>query len=307
MGSGHNHPPHSHLDSEKNLAFAFVLNLAFAILEFFGGLYVGSVSVLSNALHDAGDAMSIGVGLFLQRKSEKGPTEKFSYGLRRLSLLSAAISGIVICAGAAFIVFESISKLSNPGEPQAKGMMILAIVGISMNAFAAWRLGHGSTHNEKILTWHLIEDMMGWAAVFIGGVCILLFDLRWIDAALAIGISCFVIYNVAKHLKQTISLFLQGNPDPESLRVFRDTILKIDNVVNLHDLHFWSLDGAHHVLSMHVVTSLPMPRAHELKNAIRAESHRLGECHLTIEVEAINEHCHDNCDELPNKHEHHHK
>src|SRR5258708_2304478 len=121
MGSGHNHPPHTHLDSQRNLAIAFVLNLLFAALEFVGGLYVGSVSVLSNALHDAGDALSIGLGLFLQRRSERGPSEKFSYGLRRLSLLSAFISGCVICGGAIFIAIQSLSKITSPGEPQAGG------------------------------------------------------------------------------------------------------------------------------------------------------------------------------------------
>src|SRR4051812_19074580 len=111
MGSGHNHPPHSHLDSQKNLAIAFFLNMAFAVLEFIGGIWAGSVAVISNALHDAGDALSLGLGYYLQKQSESGPSENFSYGLRRLSLLSAFISGIVICLGAIVIVYESISRL----------------------------------------------------------------------------------------------------------------------------------------------------------------------------------------------------
>src|SRR5262245_13938556 len=113
MGSGHNHPPHSHLDSQRNLLIAFFMNMGFAAVEFAGGLYVGSIAVLSNALHDAGDALSLGLGYFLQRRSEEGPSEKFSYGLRRLSLLSAFISGMVIICGALFIVYESFLKIMN--------------------------------------------------------------------------------------------------------------------------------------------------------------------------------------------------
>jgi cobalt-zinc-cadmium efflux system protein len=306
MGSGHNHPPHSHNDSQRNLLLAFILNLIFAAIEFVGGIWVGSFAVLSNAVHDAGDAMSLGLGLFLQHKSERGPSENFSYGLRRLSLLSAVISGVVICAGAGFIFYGAFSKLTNPGEPNAGGMFILAIGGISINGIAAWKLGHGHTHNEKILSWHLIEDMLGWVAVMVGAACIHFFDWRWVDGALAIAISLFVIFNVCRQLASTISLFLQGNPDPGKLTDFREKILTISDVVELHDLHFWSLDGAHHVLSMHVVTAAPMTQSAQLKKSIRSHSHLLGECHLTIEVESPNDHCHDNCDDDHSHHHHEH-
>lgn len=285
---------------------AFVMNLFFAAIEFVGGLWIGSIAILSNALHDAGDAMSIGLGYVLHRQSEAGPSENFSYGMRRLSLLSAFISGLVICAGGIFIVYESVEKIMNPGEPKAAGMLIFAFAGIAINGFAAWRLGHGETHNEKVLSWHLIEDTLGWVAVLIGAICIYLFDWRWVDAALGIAISIFVSFNVLRQLLRTAVLFLQGNPDPEKLRDFREAVMKFSDVLSLHDLHFWSLDGAHHVLSLHVVTSLPLTQSFELKNRIRKESYRLGECHLTIEVESPNDHCHDNCDDQ-HHHGHHHE
>lgn len=305
MGSGHNHPPHSHLDSQRNLLIAFVMNLVLAGVEFAGGLWVGSVAVLSNALHDAGDAMSLGVGYYLQRRSERGPSENFSYGMRRLSLLSAFISGIVICGGAVIIIYESIEKISNPGEMNPGGMLILAIGGIAINGFAAWKLGHGHSHNEKMMSWHLIEDMLGWVAVVVGAICIYVFQIKWMDAALGIAISCFVSFNVLRQLVKTSALFLQGNPDPPRLREFREAILKLPEVLSLHDLHFWSLDGAHHVLSMHVVTSLPLEQSFTLKNRIREQSYRLGEVHLTIEVESPDDPCHDNCDDGTSKKHHH--
>lgn len=301
MSSGHNYEPHTHLDSQTNLAFAFLFNLIFAIFEFIAGVYLGSQAVLSNALHDAGDSMSIALALVLQRKAESHPSENFSYGLKRLSLLSALISGVVICLGAIYIIYESYFKMANPGEPKAQGMLAISVIGIAINAAAAWRLGKGETHNEKILSWHLIEDMLGWVAVLLGGLFILWLDWRWLDAALAIAISVFVAFNVIKNLLKTLSLFLQGNPDPEALRDFKTAILLWPEIKDLHDLHFWSLDGAHHVLSMHVVTSWPLEKSGELKTKIRAESHRLGECHLTIEVEAMTEHCTENCDE-PHEH-----
>jgi len=306
MGSGHNHPPHTHFDSQRNLLIAFIMNLILAAIEFAGGLWVGSVAVLSNALHDFGDAISLGVGYFLQRRSERGPSEKFSYGMRRLSLLSAFISGLVICGGAVIIIIESLEKFSNPGEPHPGGMLMLAIGGIAINGFAAWKLGHGHSHNEKMMSWHLIEDMLGWVAVVIGALCIYAFDIKWMDAVLGIAISIFVSFNVLRQLLKTCALFLQGNPDPLKLREFRDAILKIPEVLSLHDLHFWSLDGEHHVLSMHVVTSLPLTQSFALKNRIREQSFHLGEVHLTIEVESPDDKCIDNCDDGEVEHHHDH-
>ncbi len=139
--------------------------------------------------------------------------------------------------------------------------------------------------------------MLGWVAVLLGSVCIYFFGWSWLDAALAIAISVFVVYNVARQPLRRQLFFLQGNPDPQKLRDFRDCILKFPEVLNLHDLHFWSLDGSHHVLSMHVVTSLSLTESFKLKGKIRSESHRLGECHLTIEVESPVDHCNDSCDE----------
>ena len=213
----------------------------------------------------------IGLGRFLQKPIGSGArSEKFSYGLRRLSLLSAFISGVVICGGAIFVAIAAFGRIFHPGEPRAGGMLILAVVGIAVNGLAAWRLGHGATHNEKVLSWHLIEDMLGWIAVLYrrGSVSIYSTGAGSMPPRRR-HVSIFVSFNVARQLLKTAVLFLQGNPDPQSLRDFRETIGKFPDVIGMHDLHFWSLDGAHHVLSMHVVTSLPLTRSSDLKNRIR--------------------------------------
>jgi cobalt-zinc-cadmium efflux system protein len=294
----HHHHHHSTPDSSaRNIGIAFWLNLAFAAIELVGGFWTQSLAILSDALHDFGDAVSLGVGYLLQRKSAQGPSENFSYGLRRLSLLSAFVSGIVISVGAIYIVIESISRFSQPREPYGLGMMGLAVFGIAVNGFAAWRLGHGHTHNEKVLKWHLIEDVLGWVAVLIGSLFIYLFDWVWLDPLLAIGISCFVLYNVVRHLADTIGLFLQGNPNPEGLRAFRAQVDEIEEVIELHDVHFWSLDGVRHILSCHVVVK-DVTKAEPVKERIRVLSRLLGDCHVTLEIESTSEHCHDDCEHV---------
>src|SRR5690606_31788897 len=195
----------------------------------------------------------LGVGYFLQRKSSEGPSENYSYGKRRLSLLSAFVSGVVISVGATYILIEAVMGFNEPRDPHGLGMMGLAVFGIAMNGFAAWKLGHGHTHNEKILTWHLFEDVLSWVAVLIGSVLIYFFKWVWMDPLLAIGISLFVLFNVIRHLAATVNLFLQGNPNPEGLRAFRAQVDQMPEVVEIHDVHFWSLDGVRHILSLHAV------------------------------------------------------
>jgi cobalt-zinc-cadmium efflux system protein len=296
----HHHHHHTPDVSTRNIGLAFWLNISFAAIELVGGLMTQSLAILSDALHDFGDALSLGLGWFLQHKSAQGPTENFSYGLRRLSLLSALISAIVISGGALYIVFESLASFNEPREPNGLGMMGLAVFGIAMNGFAAWKLGHGHTQNEKVMKWHLIEDVLGWVAVLIGSIFIYLFKWDFLDPLLAIGISIFVFYNVVRHLFDTTNLFLQGNPNPEGLRAFRTQVDALSTIYEIHDVHFWSLDGVRHILSLHAVL-IDLAQPEEVKEQIRALSKLLGDCHVTIEIESMSEHCHNDCEHV---HEH---
>lgn len=298
-GSGPHHHHHHHTpdSASRNLGLAFWLNLSFALIELVGGILTQSLAIMSDALHDFGDALSLGLGWFLQKKSTAGPSENFSYGLRRLSLLSAFISATVISCGAIYIVFESISRFNEPREPNGLGMIGLAVFGIAMNGFAAWRLGHGHTQNEKVMKWHLIEDVLGWVAVLIGSVFIYLYQWNFLDPILAIAISIFVFYNVIRHLVETTNLFLQGNPNPEGLRAFRAQVDKLSNVHEIHDVHFWSLDGVRHILSLHAVLK-DTASAESDKESIRTLSKLLGDCHVTIEIESTEEHCHNDCEHV---------
>ncbi len=305
----HTHHPHHHHHhhtpdgSVRNLGLAFWLNLLFATVELIGGWYTQSLAVMSDALHDFGDAVSLGFGYVLQVKSVEGPSENFSYGKRRLSLLSAFISGMVISGGAIYIGYESLTSLisGEARDPHGPGMMALAVFGIAVNGFAAWKLSHGQTHNEKMMSWHLIEDVLGWVAVLIGSLLIGLYGWTWMDPLLALGISVFVLINVFKALSATINLFLQGNPDPDALRDFRTQVEALPEVYETHDVHFWSLDGVRHILSLHAVLH-DVNQAEKVKELIRQKAKVLGDCHVTIEVESTAEHCHNDCE---HDHEHH--
>ncbi len=299
---GHDHG-HHHLGSScksaalKNIRLAFFLNLSFTIIEIVGGILTQSVAVLSDAVHDAGDTLSLGIALCLEKKSEIGPSKRFSYGMKRLSLLSAVISGVVITMGSGIVLWEAIPRLWDPGEPKGLGMMALAGFGIAVNGFAALRLKQGQTQNEQVLTWHLMEDAMGWGAVLLGGAFVYFLEWNWMDPLLGVLISVWIIRNVLKQLNRSISLFLQGTPDLKKLEEFSARLETFPGVVSYHDLHLWSLDGSSHVLSMHLVTTESGDKLIELKNQVRDAAKVLGSPHITLEIESPDEECVDNCDD----------
>ena len=167
---------HGHTSSSQRIGWAFFLNLGFTLIEIVGGLLTNSTAIMADAVHDLGDCISIGLAWLLSKVSEKDSNTDFTYGYRRLSLLGALINGLVLIAGSAWVLSEAIPKLLQPEMPVVEGMLGLAIFGVMVNGFAAYKLSHGKTLNEKVLNWHLLEDVLGWVAVLIESI-VLLFEI----------------------------------------------------------------------------------------------------------------------------------
>lgn len=194
----HDHRAHQ---SGKNIKVAFFLNLAFTILEIFGGLWTNSMAILSDALHDLGDSISLGAAWYLEKYSEKAPDSTFSYGYGRFSLLGALISSIVLVIGAVIILSQVIPRLIDPQEVHPQGMLGLAVLGIIVNGIAAIRLRKGSTLNEKVASWHLLEDVLGWVAVLIVSIVLLIKDIPILDPILSLVITFFRFIQRSKEPK----------------------------------------------------------------------------------------------------------
>lgn len=173
---GHNHS-HNHT-STKNIKIAFYLNLCFTILEIIGGIYVNSIAIISDAIHDLGDTISLGTAWYLDVKSKKKADKKFSFGYNRFSLLGALISSIILIAGSIYVINEAIGRILNPEHTDAQGMMIFAIIGVFVNGYAAWKLSSGKSMNEKVASWHLLEDVLGWVAVLVVAIILNFKDIH---------------------------------------------------------------------------------------------------------------------------------
>lgn len=270
-----------------------MLNLGFAIIELAGGIWTGSVAILSDAIHDMGDALALGMALFFEKLAGKDSNARFSYGYRRMSLLSALFTCAFLIGGTVVVLMQAIPKLSDPEMPHLDGMLGFALLGILVNGFAAFKMLRGKTMSERAVFWHLLEDVLGWVAILIGTIVMKIWDLPVIDPALSLLVAGVIFWRVGKTLYETIQLFLQATPSGIDLTSLRNDIERIAGVKGTHDAHLWSLDGESHVLTIHVVVaqSVDMSASEEIKAGIRKLTSAKGKIHLTVEVESEATNC----------------
>ena len=287
----HGHHGHHHATGggRKNIFIAMLLNFSFSAVELVGGLYAGSVAVVADAVHDFGDGLSLFMAWVMEGVADKQRDSRFSYGYRRVSLLSALVTSLILVASSVFVIAQSVPRLFHPVQPKTGWMLAIAIGGIAVNAFAAWRLKAGSTLNEKVLSWHLVEDLLGWLVVAISSIVMMVIDMPIIDPVLSLLFVGFILFNVLKNLRSTLVLFLQGVPEHLQIDAIKSSIEAISGVAGVHDLHMWSLDGAHHILTMNlVVDASDLSTIEVIKAQVKAIIHSAGDHILpTIEVEAV--------------------
>ena len=289
---------HSHISkdmSSSRIGWAFILNVCFTIIEFIGGWLTNSTAIMADAVHDLGDSLSIGLAWGLNKLSKKSHDEMFSYGYHRFSLLGALINGVVLIAGSIWVLTISFPRLLSPEMPDAQGMLWLAILGVIVNGYAAFKLSEGKTLNERVLNWHLLEDVLGWVAVLIVSIVLMFIELPILDPILSIGFTLFILFNVLKNLRTAIRLFLQATPEQAIQEKIKIELSTLKFIEDIHHFHLWSLDGERHVLTAHLVLNHYCEQQEYM--AIKHEiSTRLSPFHLehtTLEFEFVDEICRD--------------
>ena len=255
------------MKTEKNILTAFILNIAFSIFELIGGIFTNSISIISDAVHDFGDALSIGISLVLEKISKKKPNETYTYGYVRYSVLGALITTIVLTLGSLFVIIGGINIILNPETINYNGMIIFAIFGVIINFFAAYFTREGESLNQKAVNLHMLEDVLGWVVVLIGSILMKFTDISLIDSIMSIGIALFILINAFKNMKSILDLFLEKTPKNISVEEIKKHLLEIKGVIDVHHVHIWSIDGYNNYSTMHIVTD--EKNIKELKNKIR--------------------------------------
>lgn len=294
---------HHHHSDKSGISLAFWLNLLFSIIEIIGGFLTNSTAIIADAFHDFTDAVAIGIAMLLEKLSGKRRTSKFSYGYKIFSLLSALGMSLFLLIGAIFMCIGAYQLFINPEPVNSRGMLWLAALGIGINGFAFLRIknghhhhhdhshNHSHNHNSKAIMLHLLEDVLGWAAVLMGAVIIYFTGWYWIDGVLALAIAASIGYNATRNFIGTMKILLQSVPESVNIEKLLSELGNINGVQNIHDFHIWSIDGNYSIGSLHaVVNTIDENRKGDILSSILQvmENHKIQHPTIQIETNATN-------------------
>lgn len=295
------------MKTEKNILLAFLLNLFFSVFEFIGGSVVGSVAIISDAIHDMGDAFSIGISYLCELKSKKQPDSIYTYGYLRYSVLGSLITTVILLLGSATVIYNSIHRIFTPVAIDYSGMILFAVIGVVINCLAAYITHGNDSINQKAVNLHMLEDVLGWIVVLIGAIIMHFTDAYILDPIMSIGVSLFILIKSLKNLKSCLDLLLEKIPSEISVDEIHEHILNLEGVIDVHHIHIWSLDGQNNYATMHIVTE---GNSNAVKDSVRHELSKHGITHSTLELENETEECHLKHCHIEHKHtgthNHHH-
>ena len=292
------------MKSQKRILIAFILNLTFAVFEFIGGALTGSVAIISDSVHDLGDSVSIGISYFLEKISKKKPDDKYTYGYLKYSVLGSLIMTIILIVGSIFVIINAIERLINPVSINYNGMLIFAVVGITVNLIAAISTHKSESLNQKAVNLHMLEDVLGWVVVLLGAILMKFTNITYIDPIMSIGVSIFLLINAFKGIKKILDIFFEKAPDGIDVSELKHHLKEIDGVLDVHHFHLRTIDGFNHIATLHIVTASDQAT---VKKAVKEELLEHGIAHTTVETESPEEECKDfNCTPQHTDHNHNH-
>ena len=291
------------MKTKRKIFIAFILNLLFSIFEFVGGIITGSVAIASDAVHDFGDATSIGVSYVLEKLSDKKPNEKYTYGYARFSILGALITTLILLVSSCIVIYNALLRLINLTPIDYNGMIIFAVIGLTVNIVATYFTHGGKSINQKAVNLHMLEDVLGWLVVLIGAIVIRFTNCFLIDPILSILLSVFVIFNSIKNLVQILEIFLIRTPKNVDVNELIEHVKSVDGVLDVHHLHVWSIDGQINCATLHVVAN---EYNAQIKERVKEEFKEHGILHVVVEIETDKEKCEHKTCEIKSHESHHH-
>ena len=295
----------------KNMKLAFILNFVFAILEFIGGIFTNSISIMSDALHDLGDSFAIGTGIFFKNISLKKPDKKYTYGYGRFSVIGALINLVVLSVGSTVIIINAISRLFEVEPVNYSGMIIFAVLGIIVNLIGALKTGHSHDISEKVINLHLLEDLLGWILVLVTSIVIGIWDIYILDPILSLILAAFIIVNVIKNFKSVMNIILEKIPVNVDMENIKKEVLNLEGVLDIHHIHIWTIEGNFNYLTAHIYIdkSLSNEVIEKLKEEIKHKLIHLNINHSTLEFETTlctEKNCNTNLEIDSHQFHHHH-
>jgi cobalt-zinc-cadmium efflux system protein len=255
----HAHHHHTHEPSSMGMPFkiGISINLIFIAFEVFYGFISNSTALFADAGHNFSDVLALAFSWVAIWLSKRKPTEKFTYGYRRSTILIAILNTFILLIAIGFVMWEAIDQFGKHREIISGNVITLASIGILVNGFTAWLFSRGKKHdlNIKSTFMHFVADALVSLGVVIAGVIILFTHLQWIDSLVTLIIVLFIIYSTYHLLINSINLALDAVPENIDINQIRNYLENLDAVTSIHDLHVWALSTSQSALTVHLTTN----------------------------------------------------
>lgn len=275
---------------EKNLIITMVLNFIITLVEVIGGLLSGSLSLLSDALHNFSDGISVIVSFIALKLSKRGNTLKNTFGYKRAEILAALFNSSFLIIISFFLFKEAYLRIQHPQNIDSKIMIAVALVGLAANTISVFLLKPGSKDNMNIRSayLHLFSDSLSSLGVIIGGILIYYFNITIVDPILTFAIGAYVLKEGFDIIKQSINILMEKTPVQINILKIKEVIEKIPEVDNLHHVHMWQISDKEFLFEGHIdiKKDINLSKTEKIRSDINSTlSNKFGINHSTLQLE----------------------
>ncbi|MGP4038382.1 cation diffusion facilitator family transporter [Gracilibacillus sp. D59] len=289
-GHGHSHD-HHHTSNKKALLISFIFITTFMVIEVIGGILTNSLALLSDAGHMLSDAFALALSLFAFKLSEKASNSQKTYGYKRFEILAAFINGVTLLAISIYIFYEAYHRFLEP--PNVSPMMLwIAVTGLIINIIVAFILMYGGGDTENNLNMrsallHVLGDLLGSVGAIIAGLLIMFFDWNLADPIASIIVAVLILVSGYRVTRDSFHILMEGTPSHISYEEIENKLVQLDGVINVHDLHVWTITSDFPALSCHLVVEEDVNRDQLLKMASSVIHDAFKIYHTTIQLEGV--------------------
>ncbi|MCW8837306.1 MAG: cation diffusion facilitator family transporter [Thiovulaceae bacterium] len=291
MSDHHKHGHHHHHKvSGKNLFITIILNLIITIAQIVGGVISGSLALLSDAMHNFSDVLSLLIAFWAHKLSHKASNNIKTFGYYRAEIIAALFNSSILIIISVYLIFEAFHKLYNPQPIESNWVIALGLLGIIANSLGVFMIKEDakSNMNFKAAYLHLLADVLTSVAVVTGGLLMYYFNIFWVDSLITIIIALYLIWASFYLVKDAVSVLMQSAPAELKLDEITEVITELQEIDNIHHIHLWQLDNEHIHLEAHLNfnENISLKESSELISLLEKRLNELfGISHVTFQCE----------------------
>ncbi len=280
------HHHHHHEVSEKSVKYlfiSFIINMLLSVVEVVGGIISGSVSLIGDALHNTSDAFSILIAVVAFKIGRKKADNKYTYGFRRAEVIGGFVNLILLFIAGCYLLVEGVGRLITPEKIDGAIIVWVSVAALIIDGLTAKLSHHDAGHNTnmRMVFLHNLADALGSLGVIVSGLCVIYFNVFWVDGVVALLIAFYMIYQSILSFPKVVNILMNAVPEGLDLEEITATIKKVKGVKDVHHLHVWCINEEDVSLECHIVAE-DINLVHQIAEVIE-EKFAIEHCNIQIE------------------------